>query len=1148
MINNTHFGIVWMNMYEQDEVFKIFDVNGTTLSGATSIDKSVIQNYDVCAAHLKNRTMFGYVDSAEGDFDAIGFWDNATIATLAVAEFNPDATMASTLNWTNTADCHPINNSAAVYAWIDYSGTDAATYSRWNWNGIQIGSDAVIDADVGNAGSIAVTGLDAGKFAVVWSDGTDQDITMAIRWSNDTSILAATDINTTTGATPIRLDVGAVHNASKNGVGYDNIAVVWTSSDSLDLMGATFDADGNRLTNDFVIDSSPNSTNTFSEISILGKNDVANMSMCPDTWGVAYTNSTGATVFKSYFTNGSVWSMTADSEGGCAWRPVPNAVPKWTNNLTNSSTIAGTNIFHSVNLTDDVALSSYIFSFDNGSGTLVNDSPVTIVGVANWSNVTKAVNTTVGAIIKWKVYFNDSSDAKNDTGTFQYITIPGDFISTWNTSKAGSDSVNLTLPLQSTGTYNFNIGWGDGIINNSVTTSLVNHTYAAEGVYTITINGSIEGFSFNNSGDKLKLLNISQWGVLKLGNTGAYFFGASNFNSNATDAPNLSKTTNLSHAFVNAVSFDGNISNWNVGNVTNMTQTFNGSVSFNQNLSLWDTGNVTTMFAMFYNATAFNGNISNWNVSKVINMESMFQSATVFNQNITNWNTSRVTTIASMFQSAISFNQNLSLWDVRNVTAMTSVFNNATVFNQNLTNWNTTKVKNMNNVFLSATAFNGNISNWNTSNVTSMTSMFASAIAFNQNLTTWDVSNVTSMLLMFQSAKAFDGNISNWNVGNSTSFALMFNGATAFNGNISSWNTSKVNSMSGMFSNATSFNQDISNWDTGKVTSMGGTLATSGMFFNAKSFNQNLSNWNTSNLQTTGLVNTFANATSFNGNISNWNISKVTFLNNTFDGAVSFNQDISNWNISKVTSLHFTFRNATSFNGNITNWDTSKVVFMRNTFANATSFNGNITNWDVSNVTNMSFAFSNATSFNGNLSIWVTNNVTSMNDMFANATSFNGNLSNWNVSAISSAAEMFSGVTLSIANYNSLLNGWAGQTPNLINNTVFDGGNSKYSLAGNSSRNGTLIGFHNWAITDGGFEVVLDSCTYSSGNWNVLCSDNCVITSNVAVGGNAIFITGTGTFTTEANITQYKNLTIRGTDTSNKCVVRCFKGGCFRAA
>ena len=79
-------------------------------------------------------------------------------------------------------------------------------------------------------------------------------------------------------------------------------------------------------------------------------------------------------------------------------------------------------------------------------------------------------------------------------------------------------------------------------------------------------------------------------------------------------------------------------------------------------------------------------------------------------------------------------------------------------------------------------------------------------------------------------------------------------------------------------------------------------------------------------------------------------------------------------------------------------------------------------------------------------------------------------------------------------------------------------------------------------------QAVTNTCTYSSGNWAVNCADNCNITSNVALGGNNISITGTGTFTTEANITGYTNLTIKGTDASNKCIVRCFKGGCFRTA
>lgn len=40
-----------------------------------------------------------------------------------------------------------------------------------------------------------------------------------------------------------------------------------------------------------------------------------------------------------------------------------------------------------------------------------------------------------------------------------------------------------------------------------------------------------------------------------------------------------------------------------------------------------------------------------------------------------------------------------------------------------------------------------------------------------------------------------------------------------------------------------------------------------------------------------------------------------------------------------------------------------------------------------------------------------------------------------------------------------------------------------------------------------------DSCTYTSGNWVVDCSDNCIISSNVNLNNNNIYLTGTGTFT-----------------------------------
>ena len=73
-----------------------------------------------------------------------------------------------------------------------------------------------------------------------------------------------------------------------------------------------------------------------------------------------------------------------------------------------------------------------------------------------------------------------------------------------------------------------------------------------------------------------------------------------------------------------------------------------------------------------------------------------------------------------------------------------------------------------------------------------------------------------------------------------------------------------------------------------------------------------------------------------------------------------------------------------------------------------------------------------------------------------------------------------------------------------------------------------------------------DSCTYTSGDWTIQCSDYCNITSNVDLSGNDITFNGTGTVRITANITDYVKATIRGTDSSNLCVVQCSSGGCLK--
>ncbi len=69
---------------------------------------------------------------------------------------------------------------------------------------------------------------------------------------------------------------------------------------------------------------------------------------------------------------------------------------------------------------------------------------------------------------------------------------------------------------------------------------------------------------FNNTGDKDKILYITQWGDIEWNSMNAAFYGCINLDSNATDRPKLENVTDMNSMFSYADSFDANISHWDV--------------------------------------------------------------------------------------------------------------------------------------------------------------------------------------------------------------------------------------------------------------------------------------------------------------------------------------------------------------------------------------------------------------------------------------------------------------------------------------------------------------------------------------------------------------------------------------------------------
>ncbi len=411
------------------------------------------------------------------------------------------------------------------------------------------------------------------------------------------------------------------------------------------------------------------------------------------------------------------------------------------------------------------------------------------------------------------------------------------FITKWKTT---TPNESITIPTNSSATYDYTVDWGDGDITPNETGDAI-HTYATAGEHTVSISGAAFPRIYFASPsitpeNRDKIISIDQWGTNPWTSMERAFQGCSKLEGQASDKPELANVESLKAMFNSCTIFNQDIGNWITTNVKNMDQMFKRATTFNQDLSLWNTENVKDMGDMFYGATAFNKNISAWDVSSVQDMSSMFKKATAFNNDNTalTWTsgtgTSQVTTMKNMFDEATAFNQDISSWNVSLVDNMSYMFYGATSFNNNNTalTWisgtGTSKVTKMYEMFSGATIFNQEIGSWNVSLVDDMNNMFYQATNFNKNISNWNVSEVTNMTSMFYDATAFnnDNTALTWASGTGTSnvtgMSNMFRHATSFNQDISSWNVSSVKRMSWMFNDASIFDQNLEGWDVTGLT------------------------------------------------------------------------------------------------------------------------------------------------------------------------------------------------------------------------------------------------------------------------------------------------------------------------------------------
>ena len=368
----------------------------------------------------------------------------------------------------------------------------------------------------------------------------------------------------------------------------------------------------------------------------------------------------------------------------------------------------------------------------------------------------------------WDCYSNGTDYYCN---TPSYLDIYDPFVFRVNTENPGvSGDSTFIMPFASGTTNDFIVSWGDGI-EEEITSDTVMHTYAAPGVYNITVTGLIGNWAFNNSGDKSKMVEIIEWGDFTLVSNA--FYGCDSMQVSATDGPIFS--TDLSNAFRGCSSLTSlDVSKFVTNNVTNMSLMFyNCTALTSLDLSSFETASVTRMGSMFYNCSALTSlDVSGFVTNSVTDMGQMFYNcSSLTSLDVSGFVTNNVTNMGQMFYNCSSLTSlDVSGFSTGNVTNMNGMFYNCSgLASLDVSGFSTGSVTNMGGMFRGCSSLTSlDVTGFAINSVTNMSQMF---FGVTLPTATYDA------LLVAWEAQSVQNNV-NFSGGNST-YTLSSAAATA---------------------------------------------------------------------------------------------------------------------------------------------------------------------------------------------------------------------------------------------------------------------------------------------------------------------------------------------------------------------------------
>ncbi len=609
-----------------------------------------------------------------------------------------------------------------------------------------------------------------------------------------------------------------------------------------------------------------------------------------------------------------------------------------------------------------------------------------------------------------------------------------DFVIRVKTDNAGFTIAEMfRIPTKGALTYNYNVDCNnDGVDEATGVMGNFDCDYSATGLntgagtYTIRIkdnSGTGDGFpsiNFNNTFDRLKVIELLQWGTGKWTNMQRAFYGAENMVVSATDIPDFSQVTTMESMFRRALLANPDTKSWNTSMVISMKSLFNEAEVATPDTSFWNTHLVDDMSFMFRHAYLARPDVSSWDIAQVMDMTGMFSAVTL---PIVDYDRILVEFAHKTTQANVVFHGGNSQY-------CSQAAQNARAYLLSSGSWTIDD-----GLLCADTALEHDY-------VFTVDTTIAGVSPDTQYLIKIDPTYQYSYLVDCNNDGVIEGTVLGAGfvcdysaLGGPGVYTIRIKNHPGFHNGFSAF----------PFAGAT-INHDqakiisLDQWGTGHwLLTNYAFIRANNMVYNAKDI---------PDFSGVGsMLSMFQRASLANPETKYWDTSNVTDMSNMFFLATVANPDTRLWDTSKVETMRWMFRDTDVANPDVSLWDTSKVARMDALFLSTNSANPDTSNWDTSMVTNMG-------------------------GMFSNTLVANPDTSSWDVTQVTNMINMFSGVTLATVDYETILLNFSGQS--VKDNVSFHGGNSKYCSTFAKLARYILVHDHNWSITDGGADA---TCT-----------------------------------------------------------------------